>query len=470
MVKLRFETDLGSTLKAHQDLAAATEKVGKGYEYSTKEARKLEVAAKRIVDQNLTPQERYNKKLEDLGRALRQGAIGFVTAQDQASRLRQKLTDLENAQNKTFGGKAIEQIAQYAQGFVTIGGLVAGVSQALRQLETDAQSAADATFAAFADFAALQQVSATPAEFGANVAFARSLVTRGIVDPKAQGQAAAITAGLIKQRLGPAELGAIADIAQTDIIKPDEIVGFAQGIQQFQRLFPGGTFRDVASQLIQAGQVAKATPGEVGQAATRFADTAKVAGVGGLEALATYVAVAQNAPNARAAATRTSQVFAGKRQLSADESRFRDQQLELLRTAGARDVVGGRGRFLDTDPALAAADLLQEAQGRLAIASERATSERENLFSTLIQNQAARAKERGDNVGALFIRFLGGIQDLFGGEESAFRREAINAARGTSVQPANVQEQVRNYLRRIAESNERMETGPTLPNASGRAE
>lgn len=137
MARLRFETDLGTTLKAHADLAKATEKIAAGYSRGTAEAKKLELAAKRIVDANLTPQERYNQKIEQLGKALRAGAVGFNDAQNAAGRLRQRLDAVGQTQQSVFGASALANIKNYFATMAGPGALIGGAIAALRNYNAE---------------------------------------------------------------------------------------------------------------------------------------------------------------------------------------------------------------------------------------------------------------------------------------------------------------------------------------------
>jgi hypothetical protein len=87
VVRLRFETDLATSLKASADLKSAVDKVGDSLGTAAGEARKLELAAKRIVDANLSPQERYNQKLELMARAVKAGKLSMEDAEKTAGRL-----------------------------------------------------------------------------------------------------------------------------------------------------------------------------------------------------------------------------------------------------------------------------------------------------------------------------------------------------------------------------------------------
>lgn len=121
MVKLRFETDLNSSLKDGADLASAFEKVGDKVEGAVREMNALEKAAKRIVDANLTPQEKYNQKLEAMAKAVKAGRLSMEEAEKTAGRLRSQLDKTGESQSSAFGTAAINGLKSYVTGMVSIG-------------------------------------------------------------------------------------------------------------------------------------------------------------------------------------------------------------------------------------------------------------------------------------------------------------------------------------------------------------
>jgi hypothetical protein len=466
VVRLRFETDLATSLKASADLSAAVDKIGDNLGIAANEAKKLELAAKRITDGNLGPMDRYNRKVEEHAKLVKAGKLSVDDAEKSLARYRARIEQVGQSQSKTFGPSALQSLAGYASGMFSIGAAVSAISQALRQVEADAQRAADRVFQSFGSFAALQQVSETPQAFEANVAFARSLITRGVVSPDQQGMAADIAGGLVKARLTQAERDIVAGLGERDVLKPEQLVPFGEGAREFRDIF-GGDFLDTASKLIQAGQAARVSAADVGSAATRFGEKAKARGISGDQALAAYVALMQTAPNERTAATRVGEFFEGKRKLTPDQQQIFDQQLSLIQSAPGRGVAGRS--FVARDPQLRAADALQNVEGELAIAEQESLSEQQTLLNII-----RKSRRRGrvgynwvDRVGKQMADwlFLGGANLVGAGDT------AISAA---ANQPgyAGLNDEERqlmlDYLKRTAEGVEGATVKPPRP--AGRQE
>lgn len=458
---------MSNTLTAVSSLDKELDKLGDTTKNSAREMNQLEKAAKRLVDQNLTPQEKYNQKLELMAKAVKAGKLSMDDATRTADRMRAKLDDVGKSSQKVFGG---ESVAKWVAGLGGATALLAGIKAAFAGVEKQSQDAADSIFQSYGSFAALQAVSGTQQEFAANVAFARDLVSRGVVAPQRQGQAADITAGLVKARLTAPDRETIAAIGQSDILQPEELVPFAEGIREFRDVFKAaGSFRDVANQLIETGRGAKATPGEVGHAATKFGRAAADKGFSPEDALAAYSAIIQTSPNARTAATRTEKFFKGDYKMTPVEAGIFKQQGALIRSAPGRDPLGTQGGLARTDPLLSATDILQTSQGELSQIYQSKTAEKEILFDIVRAARERQAVQAGGILGRLDVwganNIMGGIFDLLGAENAsirgALRQDFLNE---------DEKRQLLDYLKRTAESNEQMNQGVQAPSPSGRQE
>lgn len=311
MVRLRFETDLGNTLKAHADLQRVVDDLAKGYSRGTAEAKKLEIAAKRIVEQNETPQERYNRKIDQLGKAIKAGAVGFDDAQKAAARLRQKLEDASQSGDKVFGQAAIDRIAGYALGLIGVQQLVQGIGTAFSEVERRAKAAGDAVFHSLSSFGELQQVSTSQADFNSLVATARGLV--GPVFAKGQeGQAANLVFALRNAGYSDADIGFITQLGKSRQVAPENLQQVAEGLKKFQDIFGAGEtggVPQVARKVFSAAGATQASFSQVAAAATLFGTEAKAAGATDEEALAAFVAIEKQSPGVEEAATRLRGVF-----------------------------------------------------------------------------------------------------------------------------------------------------------------
>lgn len=142
MPKLRLETDLGSSLKAFGDLDKALNRTKTGLTTAAAEAKKLEQAASRIVQQNLTPQERYNVALDKMARAVKAGKLTMDEAERTAARLRQRLDETTRSSDGVFGAGALANIKSYLTGVVGISSAVALFRSEMEAIRAEAEKTA----------------------------------------------------------------------------------------------------------------------------------------------------------------------------------------------------------------------------------------------------------------------------------------------------------------------------------------
>lgn len=300
-------------------------------------------------------------------------------AEKTTARLRARMDELANAQNKSAGPSALRQIIDYAAGWFSVAGAIGAVTAALRAQRQISQEAAAGLTAGFEGRAALQLIATSPQDNARLQSFAESLVSRGVTKRGPEGD---ITAGLVKAGLTPSDMKAVAKLAEDDKLKASEMVAFAEGAKGFQRVFGISSFDQAAAMLIEGARTSRATPGELGQMALRFGEGTRKLPAG--ESLASALAILETSATQRSAASRLEQIVGGGGRLSAAESASRAAHLRRLQgvtgLAGLPDFVSG-------DPNLSAENIRQESEGRLATARQ-ARARRELLF------QSVRAQEQ----------------------------------------------------------------------------
>ena len=508
MVRLRFETDLATSLKASNDLAKATDKIADSYDKTARGAKQLEAAAKRIVDQNLTPQEKYNQKLETMAKAVKAGKLSMEDAARAAERMRMKLDDAGNSSRKVFGADGIQNLAGFAQGFVGISAAISAVSLGLRQMEADAQQSADRVFSSIGAFGELQQVATSPEDYLKLIGQARSLQSRGVFGPDQGAQAADFVFALRNAGYSDSDVAFITQLGESKQVKPENMQKVAEGLKKFQNIFgkeEAGDVRAVAQKVFQAAGAMQTDFAPAAEASTLFGSEAAALKFSDEEALAAFVAIEQQSPGAEEAATRLRSMLTQiqKKKLSTGtmtetmgtlaervrkgesaidimgETRAAaglnilakpgtfdvfQQQTKLIGEAQSTDLIGRR-RFLESDPRLRAAARKQVAEGSQAEAQAKLTSEIENLFDAYRAEEKTYFLNRGDREGATFSGMMLGITDALGNE-----RGALENALGNNRITPELRAGIEDYLRRLAESNERMETQLTAPRPSGRQE
>jgi hypothetical protein len=148
VVRLRFETDLATSLKAAADLEKAVTRNANAFSATAAEAKKLEMAAARIVQQNLTPQEKYNLSIEKMARAVKAGRMTMEEASIQAGRLRTKLDELSRSQQSVFGAGALANMKSYLTGIVGISSAISLFRSEMDAIRAEAEKTTQAQLGA----------------------------------------------------------------------------------------------------------------------------------------------------------------------------------------------------------------------------------------------------------------------------------------------------------------------------------
>jgi hypothetical protein len=449
VVRLRFETDLATSLKASADLKSAVDKVGDSLGTAAGEARKLELAAKRIVDANLSPQERYNQKLELMARAVKAGKLSMEDAEKTAGRLRKKLDEAGQAGEKTFGVQAVDRIAGYAAGLFGVQQVAQAVSSAFRDVEQRAQRAGDAIFGSLGAFGELQQVSTSQADFNQLVGQARGLVGP-VFGAGQEGQAADLVFALRNAGYSQAEIGFITKLGTSRQVRPENLQQTAEGLKKFQDIFgvsEAGNIQGIGRKVFAAAGETQASFSQVAAASTLFGSEAKALGISDEEALAAFVAVEKQSPGVEEAATRLRSLFSqiikknlgkgtlsetlgslGKRGKSGidllGETRAAagfniltgvegqgvfQQQLRNITAAQTSDIIESR-RFLQGDRQLQSAQERAIAEGQAAIRLQDIRGEAANR----VAGRRARREGRLAEQGTMMEIFAGFSDAMFG--------------------------------------------------------
>lgn len=508
MARLRFETDLSTSLQAGADLAKAYKKVGEEVKESVREMNALEKAAKRLVDQNLSPQEKYNQKLDTMAKAVKAGKLSMEEAERTAGRLRTRLDETASSGKKAFGEDAVLSIANYAKGFLGLTAIVGTVTSALREMDETARASADRSMASLGAFGQLQQVATSPADFAKMAGQARSMI--GPIFSKDQGaQAADFVFALRNAGYTDSEIGYITRLGSSGQVKPENMQAVAEGLKKAQSVFgkaEAGSIEQVTNKVFQAANVMQTEFAQAAVATTLFGKETTDLGFSDEEALAAFVAIEGMSPGTEEAATRMRSLMTqlqkdklGKgtlketidslRQRMAKGEKAIDITGEIRAAAGlsilastegqqvfntqlgeisrgnTEDIVGTR-RFLDADPRIRSAKRRQEAEGKLAETQAAATDELQNLFNAMRAEEVSTALGRNrDRLGAWFVNRMYGLTDVMGNERGALE----NYISGTRGSP-ELRTDIEDYLKRTAEGIERIKNDVQAPKPSGRQE
>lgn len=505
MPKLILDGDARGAVKAVADLNAAYKQTTGELGKTALAAKQLQREAAKIVRDNMGPQDRYNQSVKRLAELVKAGALSFDQAEIAAKRYRTTL-------DRAVGSSALQMLKTHVNDFTSLAGAIALVGKSLRDMEADAQAAADAVFNAVGSAGQLQQL----ADFPGGVAYARQLIRQGVVPATNQSQAFDIAYDLGSANFTRGEMQYIAEIGAQKRVKPEGLVSFGGALKKYIGTFgeqEAGSLRQVGSKIFEAAAIAQADAVKVALAATRFGSGSQSLGMSDEEAMAAFLAIEKQAPNPEQASTRLEALLAqiDKRGLKkgtfrqtidsilqrvergenpyailgeanavqgfrniAKEGAFIQQTEQRLQRANARDVVAGAAPIMQ-DPALAASVIRQQAEGRLAAIQESRDAVRENLFDAVVAERKARLQEQGSYVGAGQMEMLvARVIDFLGLEDLALRGEMVQERLGRGSFSPELTKQLEAYFTRSTKALESIDkkTPParTVPALTGRQE
>lgn len=469
--------------KQHQrDLSAAK-----------RESEELGRAAARIIQENEGPQERYNRKVGELSRLFVAGKLNVQQMDQALDRYRGELDRVGPAQEAAFGEAAVAQLAGYGQGVVSVSAIVSALAQAFRQVEQDAQAAADAVFNTLASAGQLQQVIKSGPDGLKMLAQARQLSGEGLFPAGQQSQALDLVFALRNAEYNDSEIATILGLGKSREVPIKDLETVAVGLKKYQNTFGASEAGDI-NQVLQKVRVAAGTMQtnfpEAARAATLFGSEASALKFSDEEALAAFVAIEKQSPGTEEAATRLRGLFTQiaqhklqKGSLSetlktlVDRVRGGEQAIdvvgEMRAAAGLNILAGDTGyktyleqvgviqdaqnqpssvpNLIDLDPRLRAANLRARFTGQREMSDEELWAEKENLYDALREAQIQRLG--GSTIGRGFTRLMQGWIDVTGQEAGAFR-----AAQRAGGYDPELMQALNDYLERTARGVEDLNT------------
>jgi hypothetical protein len=432
---LQIGGDAAGAVKAIGDVNKEAAKTGPVFDKTAMAAQKLELAAARIVKENLTPQEKYNYKIKELETLLRNGKLTFDQAGVAAQRYGEQLDQAGRHGEAAFGTHALGHLVEYAAGLTSIHRIIEFMNESLREQAELKKKAAENVTAGMIQAGDLQTVSPTQKDYAHNLAVGRHLMDAGIVPRNQQGLAWEAAKGMAEARLNPQEEKFVFETARRKLVGPNRIGQVVDASRSFQEAYgpKAGSFQHVMNELMRgsAETLGLASPEDI---ATQTADPSiaskmNAAGITPDQAIASYAAIARTAKTKRAASSRLKEFFEknghGLNDLTAPEKAKFDQILKSLRGVGESPM----SDFMAGDPALFTSRGTEEAEADYSGELERNTQEASSLYHRLhVYNRGNIRRNLGyglaGGLGEGVDRMIESTGATLGQEESGIRTAA----------------------------------------------
>lgn len=269
-------------VSAVNDLQKAVAKTEKSVAATTKESEKLDKALERLAKKHEGPQERYNRKIDELARLVKDGKISLEQAAAAAERYGKQLNKVGEEGKAVHGPSALQGLRNVAAQYVGMGVAINAALSALRSLGAEKERQAQAAIQSRAGLGQLSQLAATASdpkgEFNRLVAEARRIHSSGAV--ATEEEAGNLLFSLVSAGLNQSDRDFAAELRRSGTLT--DVGGAATAYAAMTTALGSkevGSFEQFISKALQASSVAPALANEIPQAATRAAGSAGALGL-----------------------------------------------------------------------------------------------------------------------------------------------------------------------------------------------
>jgi hypothetical protein len=494
MPVLTLDGDASGAVKAHADLDSAVKRSQRGYDDAAKAAMEMERAAKKIVQENESPQDRFNRKIEELTKLFNAGKVSadqqaraienYKVQMEEAVASQNRLADskyhksletelrtlpqltsstatlmgeytltgasldkVSEGHEKAFGAQAIGHVVEFVAQMFALEKSVEMVTEALNDQAEERRRLREDTSAALLSYGQLGAVGGTQRD----VEFARRLQAEGIV--KTESEAATATKGIVTAHLSDEERSFVFELAKSKRISGTESGDFALGIKGFQERYgaKAGSFENVSKEMLAAASISGQDPTEIARAMGRLGPVAQEQGIDPATAIAMYTTYARSAMNRRQALPEAEKLMKGEAEMP--ESMKAIFQESQKRISGSRGAELG-STLISQDPALSAQLGAEEKKASREAYIKSMSEEREGLSEEVLETIKQRAVEsQGEFLGGLDAwRYEkvqhGGLFGLLPGRTGGMEDEYLSHVLNGGQLPGELNERISGYLKR----------------------
>lgn len=284
MPKLVLDGDATGAVKATGQTTDGVAKLKAEFKAAAAEAAQLTREAKRIVDENATPQERYNSQVERLAKMFVAGKISVEQMDRAVGNYGKQLDEStkshgkhKQAHEEAFGAESLKSLSSYVAGLVTVEKGIELVTEALREQAEEKRRAAENVAGGLAGADALVN-SGNPAQAKA---IAEQFMGAGLIGRDQQAAAFGVGGNIVTSgHANEAEF--LKELAEKRIIQPLQAGELAQNITKVQSGFgaEAGSFEDIFKKVRVAANEkgVGASPADMARYLADLSDEARESG------------------------------------------------------------------------------------------------------------------------------------------------------------------------------------------------
>lgn len=494
--KFILEGSGSGAVKAVSDLNKALDEAEKKADKAAKSTKAMANEAKRIAE-SVDPQHKYNNQIAKLAELVTKAGLSTDHARQAAVRYRQELDNVSNVGKRVFGAEALTNLSSMAAGYLTVSKAVGAVVAVMKHMAEEKEKAAQRDSLARAGLGSLSQLSGgDPAKFQALVAEARGMVGSAVPDENAAGELLfrlvgaglnkedrAFAAGLkaagtlqnvgggaeaysaMKTSLGLKEVGTFREFMSKGL----EAAGPAPG--SFEQLpiaaaAAGGKARALGISdefLLAATTILGMSKGSIEEGGTQLdallratekSGVKGIKGIGGVGLIELLSKLPESQQGYGGVLGERDEAVTALRTLRLNLPELRALEAKTI-AAQSGDLAGRAAGLPGTDPQLAAAMGEAQATGQLNVAKSAAYGATRNVLKAIRSERRTMLMNKGENLAVGVAESLDD-RDFVPGDAGA-DSEIRGAYRFKEDYSPATQKLITDYLRRIADSNERME-------------
>lgn len=241
MPTLKLDGDAQGAVKATTEVSKGYDRIGKSARDANKEAVQFERTAQRILRDNETKQETYNRKWTELAVLVKRGKLTIDEAAVALNRYRREAEGARQSNMAAFGSSALSAMS----GVLGAGGLIALGAKALGDYNSELDSILEKLKSRSGGVAQLSQFainSPNPEKaFRSLVGEARS--AQGAVASGDLNEAANLVGALKGASLGKRDRDYLIDLQRRQVV--ESATDLAPSIAAFQASYPGMTAKQI---------------------------------------------------------------------------------------------------------------------------------------------------------------------------------------------------------------------------------
>lgn len=360
MPRVKWDGDATTVVRAQEAMAKSAANYKETVKESVSQAKLLDAAAQRIAE-NISPQDKYNRKMAELKVLVDSGRLSLSQAEAAAKKYGDSLDRAGKTGDKAFGPSALQSVGQMALGVMGVSSALDLVVNAFRAVNQEQKQAAELAMRARMGIGQLSQLAASApdatgkitaasqaAAMKALVAETDSYLAMGAAEDR--NAAANLTFDLNSSGLSEKDRGFAAQLRARGVLQ--DVAGLGQAYDASVTALGAkevGTFEQFASKAIAAGSVSPGTIQQLPLALTRAGADAKKLGLTDEFLLSAGAYLAKEAGSPEEGATKLGALLAGMNKSGVDlKGMTGAQMIERL----AKENTGYGGIFKDNREAV----------------------------------------------------------------------------------------------------------------------